>query len=119
MSFRNTYENYTSINNACLQDERLGPATIGILAVVLSNKPDWVVYPEEIAKRMGVSRQFVNKHFKILEEAGYLFVIKKGAGRAKGVTPFRFFNDKPFTDKFKEYIQQKLDEELSTGNNAQ
>lgn len=42
-----------------MQDERLGPATIGILAVVLSNKPDWVVYPEEIAKRMGVSRQFV------------------------------------------------------------
>ncbi|WP_449451456.1 ArsR/SmtB family transcription factor [Streptococcus suis] len=101
-----------------MRDKKLGPATIGVLAVVLSNKEDWFVYPEEIAKRLGVSRQFVNKHFKILEEAGYLFVIKKGGGRAKGVTPFRFFNDQPFTDRFKEYIQQKLDEELSTGDDT-
>ncbi|MDG3132302.1 helix-turn-helix domain-containing protein [Streptococcus suis] len=101
-----------------MRDKKLEPATIGVLAVVLSNKEDWFVYPEEIAKRMGVSRQFINKHFKILEEAGYLFVIKKSGGRGKGVTSFRFFNDLPFTETFKNYIMEKLNEELSTGSNG-
>ena len=73
---RNTHENYTAINNAFLQDSNLKPATIGILVVILSNKPDWIVYPDEIARRLNISRNTVDSHFKILEKAGYMRVVK-------------------------------------------
>lgn len=87
-----------------------------MLAVVLSNKEDWDVYPEEIARRMDVSRQYINKQFKALEELGYLFVIRKGRGRAQGAKNFRFFSDMPFTETFKDYIRQNLEKELSSKN---
>lgn len=112
---RNIHDNYTSFNNTFTQDKLLEPATIGILTVILTNKPDWVVYPDEIAKRLGVSRPFVTKHFKILENAGYLFVVRKGRGRGKGVEAYRFFSDMPFTETHKEYLSNRLEEELSTG----
>ncbi|WP_233274633.1 HTH domain-containing protein [Streptococcus pneumoniae] len=34
------------------------------------NKSDWVVYPDEIARRLGISRRTVDEHFKLLEKAG-------------------------------------------------
>ncbi|HEL2509886.1 TPA: helix-turn-helix transcriptional regulator [Streptococcus suis] len=111
---RNTHENYTSLNNAFLQDNRLKPATIGILAVIISNKPDWVVYPEEIARRLNISRNTVDAHFRLLEEAGYLRVVKRSLGRGKGSEPHRFFSDIPITDSYFEYLKEKLEEELST-----
>ena len=58
--------------------------------VVLSNKENWIVYPEEIAKRLGVSRDMVDRHFKKIEKAGYLRTFKKSLGRGKGVQVFRF-----------------------------
>ncbi|MDG4506626.1 HTH domain-containing protein [Streptococcus suis] len=113
---RNTHENYTSLNNAYTKDEDLEPATIGILTVILTNKADWVVYPEEIAKRLKISRRTVDRHFKILEKSGYMLVVKRRLGRGKGIELHRFFSDMPFTDGYKEYLKSKLDEELSTGN---
>ncbi|MEY8700998.1 helix-turn-helix domain-containing protein [Streptococcus ferus] len=112
---RNTNENYTSINNAFLQDDRLEPATIGILAVILSNKPDWIVYPEEIARRLNISRRTVDRHFKILERSGYLLSVRISHGRGNGTEFKRFFSDIPMTDSYKTYLKNKLIEELSTG----
>ena len=113
---RNAHENYTSINNAFIQDKRLEPATIGILAVILTNKPDWVVYPEEIAKRMNVSRRTIDRHFKILESCGYLFSVRISHGRGNGTKFKRFFSDIPMTDTYKSYLKNELMKELSTGN---
>lgn len=111
---RNTNENYTSINNAFTQDERLEPATIGILTVILTNKPDWVVYPEEIARRLNISRRTVDRHFKILESCDYLLSIRISHGRAGGTEFKRFFSDTPMTETHKAYLKNKLTEELST-----
>lgn len=86
--------------------------------VVLSNKENWLVYPEEIAKRLGVSRDMVDRHFKKIEKAGYLRTFKKSLGRGRGVQTFRFFSDTKITDFQFEMIQQSLEEaleKLSTG----
>ena len=113
---RNTRENYTSLNNAFTQDSRLEPATIGILTVILTNKPDWVVYPEEIARRLNISRRTVDRHFKILEQYGYLLSVRISHGRGNGTEFKRFFSDIPMTENYKAYIKSKLTDELSTGN---
>lgn len=112
---RNTNKNYTSINNAYAQDKRLKYSTIGILTVILTNKSDWVVYPEEVAKRLGISRRTVDEHFKILEKTGYLRIYRKSFGRGKGVAVHRFFSDMPITDEYFAYLKDKLEKELSTG----
>ena len=96
------------MNNAFLQDKTLEPATIGILAVILSNKDDWDVYPEEIAKRMNISRTTVDRHFKILEKAGYLRVVKNSLGKGKGTKVERFFSDLPFTESHFLYIKEGI-----------
>lgn len=87
----------------------MNATAIGILAVILSNKDDWVVYPQEIAKRLHMSRKTVDKHLALLEETGYMFVIKKDLGRAKGKDYHRIFSDVPMTDFFKDYVQQKFE----------
>lgn len=86
--------------------------------VVLSNKENWLVYPEEIAKRLGVSRDMVDRHLKKIEKAGYLRTFKKSLGRGRGVQTFRFFSDTKITDFQFEMMQQSLEEaleKLSTG----
>lgn len=113
---RNAHENYTSLNNAFTQDKRLKHSTIGILTVILTNKTDWVVYPEEIARRLNISRNTVDSHFKILEKAGYMRTIKRNLGRGKGSETHRFFSDVPITDSYFEYLKNKLEEELSKSN---
>lgn len=47
--------------------------------VILSNKENWLVYPEEIAKRLNVSRDMIDRHLKKLEDAGYMRVVKKAS----------------------------------------
>ena len=113
---RNTNKNYTSLNNAFTTDPNLEPTTIGILTVILTNKTDWVVYPEEIAKRLRISRRTVNRHFQKMEEAGYMRVVKHSFGGNKGARTYRFFSDMPITDSYFDYLKDKLSRELSTGN---
>ena len=79
------------MNNAYAQDKRLKATTIGILTVILMNKSDWVVYPDEIARRLGISRRTVDDHFKLLEKAGYLRVYRLGLGRGKASQCADFF----------------------------
>ena len=108
ISFRNADSDYTSLNNAFLKDKNLKPATIGILAVVLSNKEDWRVFPQEIAKRLGISRKTVDTNFKLLEKHGYLKTVKHSLGRGKGVEVERFFFDKPISDEAFELWLEKF-----------
>ena len=86
--------------------------------VVLSNKENWLVYPEEIAKRLNVSRDMIDRHLKKLEDAGYMRVVKKSLGRGRGVQTFRFFSDIKITDFQFEIMLQRLEDalqKLSTG----
>ena len=80
--------------------------------VILSNKENWLVYPEEIAKRLNVSRDMIDRHLKKLEDAGYMRVIKKSLGRGRGVQTFRFFSDIKITDFQFEIMLQRLEEAL-------
>ncbi len=80
--------------------------------VILSNKENWLVYPEEIAKRLNVSRDMIDRHLKKLEKAGYMRVVKKSLGRGRGVQSFRFFSDVKITDFQFEIMLQRLEEAL-------
>ncbi|WP_156012130.1 winged helix-turn-helix domain-containing protein [Streptococcus sp. 116-D4] len=80
--------------------------------VILSNKEDWLVYPEEIARRMNVSRDMIDRHLKKLEKAGYMRVVKKSLGRGRGVQTFRFFSDTKITDFQFEIMLQGLEDSL-------
>lgn len=80
--------------------------------VILSNKDDWFVYPEEIAKRLNVSRDMVDRHLKKLEDAGYMRVVKKSLGRGRGIKTFRFFSDIKITDFQFEIMLQRLEDAL-------
>lgn len=81
--------------------------------VILSNKDDWVVYPEEIARRLNISREMVLRHFKKIEKAGYLRIVKKSLGRGRGVQTFRFFSDTKITDFQFEIMLKRLDEAIA------
>ena len=81
--------------------------------VILSNKENWLVYPEEIAKRLNVSRDMIDRHLKKLEDAGYMRVVKKSLGRGRGVQTFRFFSDIKITDFQFEIMKQRLNESIS------
>ena len=80
--------------------------------VILSNKENWLVYPEEIAKRLNVSRDMIDRHLKKLEKAGYMRVVKKSLGRGRGVQTFRFFSDIKITDFQFEIMLQRLEDAL-------
>lgn len=80
--------------------------------VILSNKENWLVYPEEIAKRLNVSRDMIDRHLKKLEDAGYMRVVKKSLGRGRGVHTFRFFSDIKITDFQFEIMLQRLEDAL-------
>ena len=80
--------------------------------VILSNKENWLVYPEEIAKRLNVSRDMIDRHLKKLEDAGYMRVVKKSLGRGRGVQTFRFFSDIKITDFQFEIMLQRLEDVL-------
>lgn len=81
--------------------------------VILSNKETWHVYPEEIAKRLNVSREMILRHLKKLEDAGYMRVVKKSLGRGRGVQTFRFFSDTKITDFQFEIMLQRLNDAIS------
>lgn len=80
--------------------------------VILSNKENWLVYPEEIAKRLNVSRDMIDRHLKKLEDAGYMRVVKKSLGRGRGVQTFRFFSDTKITDFQFKIMLQRLEDAL-------
>lgn len=84
------------------------------MLVILSNKPDWRIYPEEIAKRTGLSRSTVDKYFKQLEKVGYMRTVKKSKGYKKGIETYRFAADFKIVDwYFEDYILPKLKKSLS------
>ncbi|MEH0962348.1 HTH domain-containing protein [Streptococcus anginosus] len=84
------------------------------MLVILSNKPNWRIYPEEIAKRTGLSRSTVDKYFQQLEKVGYMRTVKKSRGYKKGIETYRFAADFKIVDwYFEDYILLKLEKSLS------
>lgn len=104
------------MNNYFLQDENLSSSAKGVLAVILSNKDNWRIYPDEIAKRSKDGLASHKSAFKELEQHGYIRTIKKSLGRGKGIQYYRFAQDIPITEKNFEFIKERFERELSTGS---
>ena len=84
----------------------------GLLCVILTNKPDWRIYPKEIAKRSGMSRATVDKYFKELEAAQYMRSVKRSLGYKKGTEVIWFAADFKLTDwYFQDYVLPQLNQE--------
>ncbi|HEL1573309.1 TPA: transcriptional regulator [Streptococcus suis] len=102
------------MNNHFLQNKNLTSSAKGVLAVILSNKDDWRIYPDEIAQR---SKDGIVSHrsaFEELEKHGYMRTLKKSLGRGRGIQHYRFVQDIPITDSYFDYIVERLEKELST-----
>ena len=102
------------MNNHFLQNTNLSSSAKGVLAVVLSNKDDWRIYPDEIAKRSKDGLVSHRSAFEELEKQGYIRTIKKSLGRGKGIQHYRFAQDIPITDEYFEFILDRFEKELST-----
>lgn len=81
--------------------------------VILRNKENWRVYPEEIAKRSKDKVSAVRTGIKELEERHYIRTYKKGLGDKNGISYFRFCADRKISDEIFEELKQQLDKELT------
>jgi DNA-binding MarR family transcriptional regulator len=96
-----------------LDDDELSFKAKGILMVILRNKENWRVYPEEIAKRSKDKVSAVRTGLKELEEHQYIRTYKKISKRSDGLQRYRFCADRKISDDIFEQLKQKLDQELA------
>ncbi|BAQ53311.1 phage replication protein [Streptococcus pyogenes] len=69
--------------------------------VILRNKEDWRVYPEELARRSRDSVRVVRTCLEELERVGYVRTYRKSLGRGKGIQYYRFCSDKKISEAIK------------------
>ena len=87
---------------------------LGIMLIILSNKSTWEIYPNEIAKRTGLSRTTIDKYFRRFEKIGYMRTVKMSKGYKKGVETYRFAADFKLADwYFEDYILPQLEKYIS------
>ncbi|MEY2107667.1 transcriptional regulator [Streptococcus pyogenes] len=73
--------------------------------VILRNKEDWRVYPEELARMSRDSVRVVRTCLEELERVGYVRTYRKSLGRGKGIQYYRFCSDKKISEQaFKKMI---------------
>lgn len=58
--------------------------------VILRNKEDWRVYPEELARRSRDSVRVVRTCLEELERVGYVRTYRKSLGRGKGIQYYHY-----------------------------
>lgn len=85
----------------------------GLLLVILSNAPEWRVYPDELAKRSSDGLAAIRTGLKELENAGYVRTYSKIVNRKDGLQRYRFCADRKINDKMFETFKNQLDSELS------
>lgn len=77
--------------------------------VILRNKEDWRVYPEELARRSRDSVRVVRTCLEELERVGYVRTYRKSLGRGKGIQYYRFCSDKKISEQaFKKMITDSI-----------
>lgn len=80
-----------------------------MLILILSNAPEWRVYPEELARRCKDSVAAVRSQLRALEEAKYIRTYIKALGRGKGTEVHRFCADRKITDEMFEQMKKDVD----------
>lgn len=78
--------------------------------VILRNKEDWRVYPEELATRSRDKVDAVRTGLKELERAGYIRTYRKSMGRDKGIQYFRFCADRKISEQTFEQLKKQFDD---------
>lgn len=84
------------------------------MLVILSNKDDWRVYPDELAKRSKDSIRVVRTCLEELEREGYIKTYKKSLGRGKGITRYRFCADRKISEQAYRQLISELESEFTT-----
>lgn len=82
--------------------------------VILRNKEDWRVYPEELARRSTDNIVSVRSGLTELERAGYIRIYKKSMGRGKGVQHFRFCADRKISKQAFQQLINKFEDSLQS-----
>lgn len=77
--------------------------------VILRNKEDWRVYPEELARRSKDNVGAVRTGIKELERAGYIRTYKKSMGRDRGIQYFRFCADRKISEQTYKQLKNEVD----------
>lgn len=77
--------------------------------VILRNKEDWRVYPEELARRSKDNVGAVRTGLKELERAGYIRTYKKSMGNYKGIQYFRFCSDRKISGQVFDKLKEEVD----------
>jgi len=112
-------ENFVSIPNETVRDERLSDDTLGWLTRMASNKDGWKFNKESVSKQKG--RRFTDRAFKELTEAGYMYIVPFRVGRMSKpvyllrVVPFREEEITPLKQQAIADMQEYLDKELEAG----
>jgi hypothetical protein len=70
-------ENYSTVNNTIIKDNRLSWKAKGIWLYAFSRPDDWIFYVADIIKQSTDGRDAVKAGLKELEEAGYLLKYQK------------------------------------------
>lgn len=65
-------DNFTLIDNNCLQSPNLSLAAIGLLAYLISLPLDWIVYTTQLSARFNLGRDSVRKIIRELIKNGYM-----------------------------------------------
>lgn len=79
-----------------------------MLILILSNAPEWRVYPDELARRCKDSVTAVRSQLRSLEKAGYIRTYIKSLGGRKGTEVHRFCADRKITDKMFEKLKEDI-----------
>ncbi len=80
---RHLSANFTVIDNAVLQDERLSWKATGLLAYLLSLPEDWRVHIEDLSRRKTDGHSATSSGFRELRMAGYIVVEKVRGDRGR------------------------------------
>ena len=67
---------YTVVPNEILRS-KLSLEARGLLATLLSNSPDWVIYKTTLHKKFNIGREKLDRMFKELQDSGYIISVKR------------------------------------------
>lgn len=77
MIYRTAHQNNFSVrSNALLQDNTLSDPAYRLINHLLSLPPDWTIYPKQLMKHFGWSKDRTYKALKELRERGYAVLIR-------------------------------------------
>lgn len=109
--------NFTTLPNALLRTEEIGPDSLGVLCYLLSHTTTWVTTGKQLAAHFGCSTDKITRITKELESAGYLRrVWRRDQKNPQQTRPDWDVSDVP--NEFPERDQENPDSALTGSGNS-